>query len=351
VTPSALGQRLAEHIAAAPTQRVEFAALYEAAVAFDRSLATAPSARGEIRAALDELVAAGLVTLPRALRHFDGRDEPPLPLWVRRPSREPAVRVTRNARVWPAALEAAGRIATRDDEIGLLKAIAGFLRDGGESRPTVPMRERSLELFGDEKRLDRLAATRLFTSGALTLALLRCHSVPIPFVSQWVPGVPDPRGTALLIAENHHTYASLLEVTRHSATLGGPGRHIGYGTGGQFPSAVLSVPLLVPAPRRIVYFGDVDLKGLQIPAAANANARHAGLPDVVAAIPMYELLFEAQRRCPASPVSASVAAEAAAWLGPLAGQACEALVGGFRFSQEAVGYELLMKRRDMLDGV
>jgi hypothetical protein len=160
VTPSALAQRLAEHIAAAPTQRVEFAALYEAAVAFDRSLATAPSARGEIRAALDELVAAGLVTLPRALRHFDGRDEPPLPLWVRRPSREPAVRVTRNARVWPAALEAAGRIATRDDEIGLLKAIAGFLRDGGESRPTVaPLYVKKAVLRGVESLVRVRAVT------------------------------------------------------------------------------------------------------------------------------------------------------------------------------------------------
>src|SRR5437899_12470544 len=103
---------------------------------------------------------------------------------------------------------------------------------------------------------------RLFTSGALTMELLRCHLVPIPFVSQWVPGSPDPQGTALLIAENHHTYASLLEVSRQYAAEGGPGRHVGYGTGSQFPSAVLTVPLLVPKPERVVYFGDVDLKGL-----------------------------------------------------------------------------------------
>jgi len=348
---SSLAQHLADQVAAAPRQKVEVEALYDAAVAFDRSLATAPSARGEIREALDELVAAGLVVFPIAPQYFDTRDAPPLPMWVRRPPRERVVPETRGVRVWPAALESAGRIASRKDEISVLETVAAFLRDGGARRPNVPLRERSLELFGDEKRLDGLVTTRLFTSGALRLELLRCHSIPIPFVSQWVPGADDSRGTALLIAENHHTYASLLEVTRRNAAAGGPGRHVGYGTGSQFPSAVLSVPLLFPKPDRIVYFGDVDLKGLQIPAAANAAATLAGLPAVVPAFPLYELLFEVGRKRLATPVSADVAAEAAAWLGILAERARESLVGGVRFPQEGVGYELLMTRHDMLDRV
>lgn len=348
---SALARHLAGHVATAPRQRIEVEGLYGAAVAFDRSLATAPTARGDIRGALDELAAAELVVFPSSARHFDTRDVPPLPLWVRRPPRERVVRETSGVRVWPAALEAAGRIASRPDEIDLLETIAVFLRDGGASRPNVPMRERSLELFGDEKRLDRLLSTRLFISGAVTPDVLRCHSVPIPFVSQWVAGVPDPRGTALLIAENHHTYTSLLEVTRHGAAAGGPARHVGYGTGGQFPSAVLSVPLLEPRPDRIVYFGDLDLKGLQIPAAANVNATQAGLPAVVPAFPLYELLFETRYRCPAKRVAPGTAAEVSAWLGPLADQASNALTGGHRLPQEAVGYELLTNHQDILDSV
>jgi hypothetical protein len=351
VTLSALAKHLADHVVAAPRQRIEIEALYSAAVAFDRSLAVAPTARNEIREALDELVAAELAMYPSSSRYFDKRDVPPLPLWIRRPPREQVVRETRGARVWPAALEPAGRIASREDEISLLETVAEFLRDGGASRPTVPMRERSLELFGDEKRLDRLVTTRLFTAGALSLDLLRCHSVPIPFVSQWVPGSPGSRGTALLIAENHHTYASLLEVTRHSAAAGGPARHVGYGTGGQFPSAVLSVPLLVPRPDRIVYFGDVDMKGLQIPAIADINARQAGLPAVAPAFPLYDLLFDVRHERPAAQVSAEVATKAAEWLGRLAERACDALVAGFRLPQEAVGYELLMSHLDLLDQV
>ena len=41
----------------------------------------------------------------------------------------------------------------------------------------VPARERSLEVFGDEKALDRLAGAALFGPGRLTLALLRCRRV------------------------------------------------------------------------------------------------------------------------------------------------------------------------------
>jgi hypothetical protein len=175
-----------------------------------------------------------------------------------------------------------------------------------------------------------------------------CHAVPIPFVSQWVPGPPDPRGTALLIAEHHHTYASLLEFTRE---CGGSGRHVGYGTGGRFPSAVLSVPLLDPPPERIVYFGDRDLKGLQIPAAAHVSSQQAGLPAVVPAFPLYELLLKSPYRRPAEAVPADNAAEVAGWLGPLADQARQALTAGHRLPQEAIGYELLTAHPEIHDRI
>lgn len=348
---SSLALHLADQVAAAPRQKIDVEVLYDAAVAFDRSLATAPTARGDIRGALDELAEAGLVMFPSSPRFFDRRDAPPLPAWVRRPSRKRVFREAAHPRVWPAALEFAGRIASKPGEIAVLETVAAFLRDGGATRPSVPVRERSLELFGDEKKVDALTATRLFTSGVLTLGLLRCHSVPIPFVSQWVPGAVDPQGTALLVAENHHTYASLLEATRLSAAAGGPGRHVGYGTGAQFPSAVLSVPLLSPMPDRIAYFGDIDLKGLQIPVSANTAALSAGLPPVVPAFPLYQLLFELRLARPASPVETDVATNSVAWLDQLADLAQDVLTSGARLPQEAVGYEVLLSRMNALDAV
>ena len=214
----------------------------------------------------------------------------------------------------------------------------------------MPLRERSLELFGDEKRLDGLLGTRLFTSGALTLDLLRCHQVPVPFAAQWVPGRPeDAGGVTLLVAENHHTYASLLEATRAHAATGGPGRHVGYGVGGQFSAVVTSVTLLRPTPTRIRYFGDLDLRGLEIPARAAAAAVAAGLPPVLPAAALYEALIGHGRPAKTAPVADSAAATAAAWLGPLAATASALLCSGRRMAQEAVGLELLLAHPEWLN--
>lgn len=233
------------------------------------------------------------------------------------------------ARVWPTALQAAAAIARRDEEFAVLEVAADFLRRGGATRISVPIRERSLELFDDEKRLDALLGTRLFAPGALSTALLRCHPVPMPFAAQWVPGAtgsPAPEDTVtLLVAENHHTYASLLKATRVHAAAGGPGRHVGYGAGSQFCSAVASTTLLRPTPTRIVYFGDLDRRGLEIPATASATARAVGLPPVALALPLYAALLAHGHRAEAAPVTEASATAAAAWFGPLAADAAAIL--------------------------
>src|SRR5260370_9171997 len=73
----------------------------------------------------------------------------------------------------------------------------------------VPSRERSLEIFGDEKALDRLIGTALFAPGRLSLELLRCRRV--------VPRLhcePVGKGRVLLVVENSDTFNSLAEVLR-----------------------------------------------------------------------------------------------------------------------------------------
>ncbi|MQA35286.1 hypothetical protein [Modestobacter roseus] len=343
----ALAAHLSAAVAAHRRQTVQLDELYRAAVGFDRSLATSVAARGELLDALTELERAGIVTLPRGAAHYDRRSSPPLPRWIRRtPAARPAAPPD-TGRVWPSALQAAARIARRPEEVAVLEAVAGFLRDGGAERISVPLRERSLELFGDEKRLDALLSSRLFASGALTLSLLRCHPVPMPFAAQWVPGV-DSAEVELLVAENHHTYASLLEATRAHSAAGGPARWVGYGGGQQFCSAVASVPLLQPAPTRIRYFGDLDRRGLEIPVAAAVTATVAGLPTVEPAILLYTALLAHGRRASAAVVPAHSAAAVSSWLGPLASAAARLLTDGQRLAQEAVGLERLLAHPEWL---
>jgi hypothetical protein len=112
---------------------------------------------------------------------------------------------------------------------------------------------------------------------------------------------------------------------------------------------VTSLTLLRPTPTRIRYFGDLDLRGLEIPARAAAAAVAAGLPSVLPAAALYEALFTHGRPAETAPVTATAAATAAAWLGALAGPATALLAEGRRMAQEAIGLELLLQHPEWLD--
>src|SRR5690606_15428906 len=87
-----------------------------------------------------------------------------------------------------------------------LLRIKNWLANGGRSAEPVPIKERSVEIFHDEKKLDRLAKTGLFLSeGQLTLDLLRCYPV---YPSLTWEAVPEPKFKTLLIVENMATYHS-----------------------------------------------------------------------------------------------------------------------------------------------
>jgi hypothetical protein len=224
---SPLAARLARQVAAARGRRILVADLFTAAQEHDLSLVGDPAARARFRQALDELAGASLVTLPAAASRsgWDAIVEPPLPVRVTRIGGEAAGPAVRPApRVWPSALEAAGRIASRVDEHAVLERVAGWLRDN----PTpvrVPVGERSAELFDDEKALGRYRKTRLFASGALTLDLLACYDPPLPFASQHVPG-DGP--VILLVAENLATYTLFLTAARALNAAIRPGMHVAW---------------------------------------------------------------------------------------------------------------------------
>jgi hypothetical protein len=61
----------------------------------------------------------------------------------------------------------------------------------------VPMRERSLEIFGDEKALDRLVTSVLFGPGRLSLTQLRAYRSRPP-----LPAMRVGEGPVLLVVEN-----------------------------------------------------------------------------------------------------------------------------------------------------
>jgi hypothetical protein len=352
---SPLAARLALQVAAARNKRVLVAELFTAAQEHDLSLVGDPAARARFRQALDELAGASVVTLPSPASRagWDAMVEPPLPVQVTRVDREAAGLAVRPVpRVWPSALEAAGRIANRPDEHALLERVARWLRDN-PAPVRVPVGERSAELFDDEKALGRYRKTRLFTSGALTLNLLACYDPPLPFASQHVPGNGP---VTLLVAENLATYTSFLTAARTLDVTTRPNLHVAWGIGGSFEQSVLSIPLLDPLPRYVRYFGDLDLAGLGIAARATRQAAEAGLPPVLPAIACYRFLLNGPRHWRRPDDSNRVGqpdyGDACAWLPPeLRPRARELLASGEKVAQEHLGLQALLGDPTLIVGL
>jgi hypothetical protein len=264
-------------------------------------------------------------------------------VWVERPAVSRPPRPNSPVRVWRPELARAAALAQTPEQFDILTAIDGFLLREGNARPLVPHRERSIELFGNEKRLDALIKTRLFTSGALTLPLLRCYEAPLPLTAQHT-GDPGPE-PVLLIVENSATYASALRVARERAASGERAVAVGYGSGNHLPRTIAGAHQLDPVPVHIRYFGDVDEGGLNTAVATAAAAAEAGLPSVLPAISLYEALFtHGTRQLGVSKVPSDRSLRlAAAWFGSsrLASEATKVLEAGRRIAQEDVGYERL----------
>lgn len=334
-TLSPLAERLAAALEAAGRRRVEIEQVWRCFHDAEPALVTSAAKRARLAAALAELAGAGRAAPSRSHDH----GVPPLPRFVQVPSRAPriAARAPAASYPWRPELAWAAGLRLAPERFAALRAVNAFLRDGGAARPSVPARERSLQLWGDEKALEALARTSLFGPGRLTWELLRCRPVHPPFV--WRETGPGP---VLLVVENHHTYASLGEALPR----GGPVGFLAYGAGNHFVASVASAADLPRRPGRILYFGDLDRRGLDIPIAASAVAARLGLPPVEPAAALYHLLLEVGRPRPGdAPLGSEAARRRASWLpAGVRGPAAALLERGERLAQEWVGLEVLLTR-------
>ena len=223
---------------------------------------------------LGELEQSGALRLPNKAnrRVYDHSERTPLPKHVIRSDRPSGVKHARI--VWRPELAFAIEIDSSWREE--LLSVQEWLRNGGTTALPVALRERSVEIFGDEKRLVSLLGTHLFAAGRLTLDLLRCYlpSVPIYVVSL----SPDGSRRSLLVVENHTTFDSLCrwneKCRRYSA--------VAFGAGAAFIAACESLrPHLAASgcSGQLLYFGDLDPKGLWIPARASLESGITVQPD------------------------------------------------------------------------
>lgn len=322
-------------VQAHPTRRVPLHTLMKAAAAVDHTAAVSVGWRKRVHAAITDLAADNHIALPKT--KWDHRGIPALPQYVTRPASPKSSRDIARPPVWHAELAwAAGlidtqRLSTADQHF--LTAINSWLPS--RRGVYVPLRERSLEIFGDEKLLETRINGPLFGPARLTLDQLQTYQC-WPNVERTGTGPGD-----WLIVENYTTYHSL---GCRAAELGFDGQIV-WGSGNGVTTRLAALAAESARPPRQYYFGDIDAGGFRIAKSAAAKAEQLGLPPLTPARGLYQLTTS--RGTPRADKTSAKLDPAgrqwvAQWIGrPHADGITDILSAHQRIVQESVGTEVL----------
>jgi len=249
-----------------------------------------PGQVAALRQALSDLRDEGIIELPSGA--WDLSTSPPLPRSVLVPDARSAAR----KRPWITYpwCQQLGWVASlptlSESRYEHLVSINNWLvRTAGSVVPVVPVRYRSVELLDDEKQLETMLKTNLFSEGRLSLEMLSCVRRPPPLAAIHVGSGPD-----VLVVENSDPYWVAVDVLR-SASEHLVGRVV-YGAGSQFPAQVSALTVDVadhgPVLGTVWYWGDLDPKGLAIAAEASRLSKLEDGPPILPAHQLWDAMAE-----------------------------------------------------------
>lgn len=198
-----------------------------------------------------------------------------------------------------------------------------------------PLRERSLQIFGNEKRLDTMVQGGFLFGGRLPISQLFAFQVDPPLIYTLF----EPLRKPVLIIENHHTYWSFckwnLDACQYSAIVYGCGNAI-VKSGRSLASILSKVDTQI-----VEYFGDIDSTGLFIPVQLNEED---SLPvEVSPAIRFYLWLLEHGIRRTASPAESRFLPGTQEWTEKFDAEIQELFDANHWLPQEGLGIEALMQ--------
>jgi hypothetical protein len=278
--------RFVATLRAGPQRRIDWKGLWRAfADAFPKR-PHGPEEREWLLGAIQHAVEQGVITLP-SLRGklWDRTQNPALPLAVSRvvapvPTRDQSWRrfPWHRQLAWVSSLP----VLSEEHEAFLLRVHEG-LRDRAFA-VEAPLRYRSLQLTGQEKRLGDLMKTSLFGPGRLSKRLLGCMREAIPFAWEETGG----GGRRALVLENAGPFHVAL---RYLAENKSPYGVVIYGGGGVFKRSVRYLAELPVAVEAVDYVGDIDWDGLDIASHAQRVAAERGLPPVSAATTFHGVMI------------------------------------------------------------
>lgn len=157
-----------------------------------------------------------------------------------------------------------------------LSQLNHFLKERRQSMEIVPIKERSLQIFGDEKRLDVLLSSSLFRPDRLDLTRhLGCKIIGVPLA--WKRGPVTAAAYPIIIVENAATWHSYCRWNAKRSLFSA----VVYGDGNRVVDGVQYLVDIfdeIGGKRRIFYFGDLDPQGVLIPQEASGRGQLIGLP-------------------------------------------------------------------------
>lgn len=316
---------------ASPVKRVSLDEVKRAYYAIYPEMLNSPDRQARLLQALQDLEGRGHLSLPAA-GSWERMGSPPLPQWVALAREKPRVDAPDYSDVaWVPELGFWPKL--KPMQLADAKAINDFLLRRRNSLTPVPIKERSLEIFGDEKRLDALRKGTSLFIGRLPLTALGAFLVPLPlpYRQASAPGKP------VLVVENHNSFWSFGEwnqtTKRYSAVV--------YGAGEAFRSTgqALGQVLLEVGGEGAEYLGDLDPQGVGIPLDFN---RESADLQVRPALNLYRWLLAHGRTREKPTCREATADTATAWLGSELGEELTELwAQGLWIPQEALGFEQL----------
>lgn len=292
-----------------------------------------PERNARLLGALRELAEQGALRLP-ASGSWEAVGAPPLPRWVLL-VRQATHSETEDFASVPWAPEMGFWPELKLGQLSAARTINEFLLRRRGTLLVVPIKERSLEIFGDEKRIDGMCTGDSLFGGRLQLSTLGCFRVPqpLPYRLAEAPGRP------VLVVENHNSFWSFgewnHEAKRYAAVV--------YGSGEAFRLTGRALQQVLREVEGIgaEYLGDLDPKGVRIPGDFN-RAAEPGSPQVRPAVAFYHWLLAHGVRRHRTECTAFDAASAEGWLGAdLAEQLTALWQTGHWVPQEALGFEQL----------
>ena len=293
-----------------------------------QSYASAAAAREALAAALNTLKDSGRVRLPVGRHLWDYATRVPIPKWINviRESTTSVAFDHRNHAWHPALGFLSDQLVVQN--VSDFLALDRWLRSIQADEPEVPVKERSWEIFGEEKKLEAMGATKWFGPGRLTLELLRCYIVPhVPVHRTYPDGAP-----VAVISENEAGFNSLCRLAAASNLF----RAVILGNGLAVEKAVSFLSTLIGEQKiaHCVYVGDIDAPGIAIPQRLDVALREAAGKSVDPWLPAYEHML-CGVACDEQPALTDVT-----WLPRHLHPKAQALIGsGRRVAQESFGWK------------